>query len=92
MKRLLLVLLIAAAATACRADEESGGLFSEGSFLSETISSVTGKINKVASGEEKILDENARGMDQDEAGYYRDPLFDRPASGAVRGDIRKNER
>lgn len=42
------------------ADEEKA---QEGGFLSDVVSSVKDKMNKVASGEEPIFDENAKGMD-----------------------------
>ncbi|GEM_PF-3405992 len=60
----------------CSAEEgtREGGLFSEGSFLSEIISSATGKINKVTSGEERIIDNDAKGIPKDTLEYDADPL------------------
>lgn len=42
-----------------------GGLFSSGSFFSDIISSATGKIDSVTSGREKIIDDDAKGLDQE---------------------------
>ena len=63
-------------AIACFADEDTrgGGLFSAGSFLSDAISSATGKLDKVASGGEKIVDNDAKGIPQDTLEYDGDPL------------------
>ncbi len=73
---MITAILITTVAPTCQAGEREqyDGLFSEGSFLSEAISSVTGKIDKVASGEEKIVDNNARGMGRDSFEYDEDSI------------------
>jgi hypothetical protein len=57
----------------CIAEEgaEKEGLFSKGSFLSDTINSIT---NKFSSGSEKIVDRDAKGVPQDMLEYDGDPL------------------
>lgn len=58
-------------------NKQEEGLFSEGSFFSEAFSSVSDKVNKVASGEEKIVSKDAKGIDKDILEYDGDP-FRRP--------------
>ncbi len=53
---------------------QDGGLFSKGSFLSEAISSAASKIDKVTSGEERIVDDDAKGIDRDTLEYDGNPL------------------
>jgi hypothetical protein len=77
MKRLFLAIAVMLMAVpVCMAEEgrQEGGLFSEGSFLSDTISSITDKIGKVTSGEEKIISDDAKGMGGDGSDYEPDPL------------------
>lgn len=77
MKTLLFAIIMTMlAAPVFAAEEKAGGdgLFSEGSFLSEALSSASDKINRVASGEERIVDDDARGVDRDILEYDRDPL------------------
>lgn len=78
MKRKIGVLIISTVfimqpAVFCNADEggEKEGLFSKGSFLSDTINSIT---NKFSSGSEKIVDRDAKGVPQDMLEYDGDPL------------------
>lgn len=52
------------AADKAEAEPDTGG------FLSQAISSVTDKLDKVSSGEEKILDDNARGMEDSSRGSF----------------------
>ena len=54
--------------------DQDESLFSKGSFLSEAVSSVTDKLGKVGSGDDKIVSDNARGIDKDTLEYDRDPL------------------
>lgn len=63
------------------------GLFSKGSFLSEAISSATSKLDRVASGDEKIVDCDARGIDRATLEYDGDPLG-RPNSTLNRDTLR----
>lgn len=83
-----LIFFLSIFAITCLADENerSGGLFSEGSFLSDTISSATNKLNTVTSGREKIIDNDAKGLPQDVLEYDGDPLG-RPL---VKPSFRKN--
>lgn len=76
MKTLFFMIMALSIAYSCAAEEEArgGGLFSEGSFLSEAISSATDKLSNVTSGKEKIVDNDAKGMDKDILEYDRDPL------------------
>lgn len=93
MKTLVsVVIVMMAVASVCAAEEGSdeGGLFSSGGFLSETISSAANKINRVTSGEEKIVDDNAKGMNNDALEYDGDPLG-RPR-GASSMDSYRNKR
>lgn len=50
------------------------GMLSEGSFLSDAISSAAEKINRVASGEEPIVDDDAKGIDDDILEYDGNPF------------------
>ena len=77
MKILILtIILLAAIVPSCAAGENSrgDGLFSDGSFFSEAISSAADKLNKVTSGEERIVDNNAKGIDRNTLEYDGDPL------------------
>ncbi len=65
----MVVIMLALNVSSAEEKDKGGGLFSEGSFLSEAISSVTDKIGKVTSGEEKIVDDNAKGVDKDILSY-----------------------
>ncbi|MDD5136612.1 MAG: hypothetical protein PHX20_07540 [Candidatus Omnitrophica bacterium] len=90
MKRLSLAVIIIMIAASVYAGEEGGreeGLFSEGSFLSEVLASAAGKIDKVTSGEERIVDKNAKGIDEDTLEYDGDPLG-RPNSTVTRNSLR----
>ncbi|MFA5143924.1 MAG: hypothetical protein WC522_07160 [Candidatus Omnitrophota bacterium] len=75
---ILLFAVIAMAAILPVCAEEGGeqdkGLFTDGSFLSEAISSAASKIGKVTSGDERLLDKDAKGIDQDTLEYDGDPL------------------
>lgn len=80
MKVLIVAIFFALSfAVVCSADDDTreGGLFSKGSFLSEAIGSTADKLNKVTSGEEKIIDNDAKGIPQDALEYNGDP-FGRP--------------
>ena len=77
MKRLFFVIaIIMLIAPICAAEEKGrgDGPFSEGGFFSETVSSVTDKIGKVTSGEEKVVDKNAKGIDKDILEYDADSV------------------
>ena len=93
MKRWIVILVavvgVLAYSAICMGEEETRdeGLFSNGSFLSETISSVTSKINKVTSGEERIVDKDAKGISKDSLEYDGDP-FGRPDTAAARDKLR----
>ncbi len=58
----------------CFAEEgkREDGLFSEGSFLSDAVSSAMGKLNNAAS--EKIVNDDAKGIPKDTLEYDGDPL------------------
>ena len=74
---LAIVVVIAIAPVPAKAEDEKArdeGLFSNGSFLSEAISSVTDKLGKVGTGDERIVSDNALGIDKDTLEYDRDPL------------------
>lgn len=60
IKILIAATMITAFFTPAWADGEKS---EEGGFLSEAISSVTSKVSEVASGKEKIIDEDAKGVD-----------------------------
>lgn len=84
------VIMITAAMSYADDDKDQGdGLFSKGSFLSEAISSATDKLNRVSSGEERIADENAKGVPDDIMEYDGDP-FRRSGSGFTREEYRRN--
>lgn len=70
---------------------ERGGLFSEGSFFSDAISSVTGKLDKMASGEERLVDDNAKGIGKDDLEYDGDALG-RPRVKPSSSDFRNSRR
>ncbi len=77
MKLLFFVIvMMVLAVPVCMAEEkqEGHGLFSDGSFFSEAISSAANKIDKVTSGEERLVDKGAKGMDKDILEYDGDPL------------------
>ena len=77
MKRLFFaVIIILSVAPICAGEDrtQDDGLFSKGSFLSEAISSAASKIDKVTSGEERIVDDNAKGIDNDTLEYDGNPL------------------
>lgn len=77
MKILSLAIIMMAMFSVLCAAEEKGreeGLFSEGSFLSEAINSAADKINKVTSGQERIVDNDAKGVDKGILEYDADPL------------------
>ena len=87
------VLIIAATVSAYAADDstQKEGLFSKGSFLSEAISSVTDKVGKLGSDDEKIVSNDAKGVNKDILEYDRDPLG-RPLPKPRRDDsIKKKE-
>lgn len=77
---ILAILLVPALAIICTADEnkQDDGIFSQGSFLSDAINSTMDKLSKVGAGEEKIVDDNAKGLPQDVLEYDGDPLHSRP--------------
>ncbi len=78
----------------CIADEkeQKEGLFSEGSFFSEAISSMSDKVNKVTSGKEEIINDNAKGVDKDILEYDGNPLGrNRPKMKVIRGHSSDNE-
>ena len=84
MKKLIFtVIIMLAAISAYAADDnsEEKGLFSQGSFFSEAISSVSSKVGRVTSGNEKIIDPNAKGVDKDILEQNGDP-FGRPNASA----------
>jgi len=70
------IIIIAMAAPVCMAEErsEEKGLFSQGSFLSEAINSAADKLSSVTSGEDKIVNDDAKGIDKDILEYDGDPL------------------
>jgi hypothetical protein len=70
-KLFVIIFVICSLAPICAGEEEGSerGIFSNGSFLSEAVSSVSDKINKVASGEEAVIDVDARGIDTDTMEY-----------------------
>lgn len=80
MKRWIVTLMSAvgvlASSAICMGDEDARdkGLFSQGSFLSEAISSVTDKLGKISSGEEKIVAKDAKGVDKNILEYDADTL------------------
>ena len=84
MKRLIFAIFVLVATLPVYAADdntEKEGLFSQGSFLSEAISSVSSKVDKVTSGNEKIIDPNAKGVDKDILEQNGDP-FGRPNASA----------
>lgn len=74
MRGLIFAVLMMMAIMPVSAQEEKA---QEDNFFSETISSVINKVDKVASGQEKIVDENARGIDDSILMYDGDPLGNR---------------
>ena len=75
----IMIFLMLAFAADCAADDntQEGGLFSKGSFLSEAINSAADKLGRVTSGEEKLIDDDAKGIPQSTLEYDGDP-FGRP--------------
>lgn len=72
---IVIIVLLAHVPYCISADSErEGGFFAEGSFLSEAFSSVSDKLDQVASGEEKIIDKDAKGIDQSVLEYDGDTL------------------
>ena len=69
------IIIVALTVGVCRAEEKKrdDGLFAEGGFFSEVVSSVTDKLDNVASGKEKIVDNNAKGIDKDILEYDANP-------------------
>lgn len=80
---IFLILTTVVTVPVCAAEEarRGGGLFSEGSFLSDAISSVSDKLNRVASGEESIMNDDAKGVDKSILEPDGDPLG-RPGAAA----------
>jgi hypothetical protein len=83
-----LVMVMTAGLVCAEEDQARGdGLFSNGSFLSEAISSTVDKLNKVASGDEKIVSDDAKGIGADTLEYDGNPLG-RPNAAFTRDDLR----
>ena len=61
---------------ACAAEEDrrDEGLFSKGSFLSDTINSAADKLSRVGSGGERIASDDAKGVPQSTLEYDGNPL------------------
>ena len=77
VKTLIAAMVIAASfAMVCAAEEDTQekGLLSKDSFLSNAIDSVTNKLGKVATGNEKIVSGDAKGIPQDTLEYDANPL------------------
>lgn len=74
------VFFVPSLAVICTAEENArdDGIFSSGSFLSDAINSTIDKLSKVSAGEEKIVDDDAKGLPQDVLEYDGDPLHSRP--------------
>ncbi|MDD5428792.1 MAG: hypothetical protein PHI58_06145 [Candidatus Omnitrophica bacterium] len=68
-----LAMSLAAACYAAEGDEQKG-LFSKGSFLSDAITSVTGKFDNIASGGERVVSDDAKGLPQGVLEYDGNPL------------------
>ncbi|MFA6321279.1 MAG: hypothetical protein WCY36_05415 [Candidatus Omnitrophota bacterium] len=66
--------MLSAIPSAAEESAEKEGLFSKGSFLSDAISSVTGKFDTMASGGEKIVNDDAKGLPQSTLEYDGNPL------------------
>ena len=60
----------------CSAEEDrrDEGLFSKGSFLSDTINSAADKLSRVGSGGERIASDDAKGVPQSTLEYDGNPL------------------
>lgn len=74
IRRLIPAVVIMAAFVPVYAQEEK---VQEENFFSETISSVINKVDKVASGQERIVDENAKGIDDNILMYDGNSLGNR---------------
>ena len=87
----LIIITISSIATICAGEdrEQGDGLFSNGSFLSDTISSATDKLSRVGSGEERIVDDGARGAPDGIMEYDGDP-FRRAGTGFTKEEYRRN--
>ncbi|GEM_PF-5754339 len=77
---IIAIFFITSFAMVCTAEENTrdDGIFSSGSFLSDAINSTIDKLSKVGAGEEKIVDDDAKGIPQDVLEYDGDPLHSRP--------------
>ena len=73
---IIVMIFVPALVMVCSAEEDTRqeGLFSKGSFLSEAIGSAANKLNNVASGGERIVNSDAKGIPQDTLEYDGNPL------------------
>ena len=93
MKRLIfavIVMLVVVPGYAADDGTEKEGLFSKGSFFSEAISSVTDKVGRLGSDDERIMSNDAKGVNKDILEYDRDPLG-RPLPKPRSDDFWKNK-
>ena len=77
MKKLLFAIIMVVVATSVYAADDSTekeGLFSKGSFFSEAITSITDKVGKMGTGDDRIVSNDAKGVNNDILEYDRDPL------------------